>query len=203
MIMLKTKHDTIPNPPLTIHDTVEIHNRLELFKKVLLNYNRIIKDSLSAMSREKNTMTEKVSELSAQNKKISNQPVIHIDGLQSRIDSNADIVVLPFKKSARKNFLSPQKNYWRVYNKTPGGTINTHPWIDYEETNDQINQLLFQARSAYNFNTNTFSYGPGVELKINRFSVNLAEFFNSNNSPFKHPTTSVGTRFDLYRTRFK
>ena len=202
MIMLQTKHDTIPNPPLTIHDTIEIHNRVELLKKTLLSYGRL-KDSLTAMDQDKRKLTGQVSALIAQSKKISDQPVIHIDGSQSRIDSNADIVVLPFKKSARKNFFSPQKNYWRVYNKTPGGTINTQPWVDYAETNDQINQLLLQARSAYNFTSKTFSYGPGVELKLNRFSVNLAEFFNSNNGVFRHPTTSLGTRFDLYRIRFK
>ena len=203
MIMLKTKHDTIPNPPLTIHDTIEIHNRIETLRRIAVNYNRLLKDSLLSLIRDNYMLANQVSVLTAQNKKAGEQPVIHIDSRQSSIDSNADIVVLPFKKRARKNFFSPQKNFWRVYNKSPGGTINTRPWVDYEETNDQINQLLFQARSSYNLSTNTFSYGPGVELKLNRFSVNLAEFFNSNNSPFRHPTTSLGTRFDLYRIRFK
>ncbi len=203
MIMLKTKHDTIPNPPLIIHDTIDIHNREELLKKVSYNYDHLLKDSMAATNREKLALTIRVAQLTVQNQKLSSQPVIHIDSRQSSIDSNADIVVLPFKKNARKNFFSPQKNYWRVFNKSPGGTINTQPWVDYEETNDQINQLLFQARSSYNLSTNTFSYGPGIELKLNRFSVNLAEFFNNNNSPLRHPTTSLGTRFDLYRIRFK
>ncbi len=113
---------------------------------------------------------------------------------------NAGIYIYPYQNSTHESIFSPQKNYLRVVNTMPGGTINGSPFYDYEETNTEANQLLFQTRSSYNFTNKSFQVGGGLELKVNRFSISGAEFYNLNNKSF---TTSIGTRVDVYRIKFR
>ncbi len=112
---------------------------------------------------------------------------------------NAGVYIYPFQRSTHESIFSPQKNYLRIVNTMAGGTINGAPFYDYEEINTEANQLLFQARSSYNFNNKSVQFGGGLELKINRFSFNGAEFYNLRNKSF---TTSIGTRVDMYRIKF-
>lgn len=112
---------------------------------------------------------------------------------------NAAIYAKPFKRSRSQSLFSPQINYLRIYNQNPHGTVNGMAFYDYEQTNDEINQLLFQVRSAYNL-SGKFQFGGGAELKINRTAVSGAMFFN----PFtkQQPSFSLGFRQDVYRIKF-
>jgi hypothetical protein len=112
---------------------------------------------------------------------------------------NASIYAKPFKKSTNQSIFSPQKNFLRIYNQRPGGTVNDLPYFDYEQTNDEIYALLFQGRASQNITTGQFSIGGGLELKLNRTGINAAVLFN----PFtgRRPTITVGLREDFYRIR--
>ena len=193
------RHDTIPNPPLTIHDTLDLYHRLMEHKAEAVRTALRLNDSIYLLTGLKNSLSKEIFTLKEARKHLVLQGVKTI----LKADSNADIAVVPFKKKERQNVFSPQKNFLRVYNRVPGGTINSLPFYDYEQTNDELNLLLFQARTSYNFTNHRFQYGPGIELKINRFSFNAAQLFNSDNDPFKSPTFSLGAKFDIYRVRFK
>lgn len=175
-------------------DTVNIYLR----KVIANNESAIVKknDSLN-IYRQQNVA------LLAYNKQLieAHNNVVFYSSKPTTIDSvNASIYAEPFKKSSNQSFFSPQKNYLRIYNQN-GGTVNNLPYFDYEQTNDEINQLLFQIRASQNIGSGVFNFGAGVELKLNRTGINAAGLFN----PFVHRpfSFSIGLRQDIYRIRFK
>jgi hypothetical protein len=114
--------------------------------------------------------------------------------------TNAFIYAVPFKKSSRQSIFSPQKNYIRIYNKVPYGKVNGKEYYDFEQTNDEINEILIQARANQNFGDKRFLMGIGAELKLNRTGINSSILFNPNSSK---PTFNFGLRYDVYRIKFK
>lgn len=192
--LLFHKRDSIRDTvKILIPDTIQLHNRFENFKQVARLKENHLSDSIAIL---KNRLMIAMARFADQPAKYIERDIFG----KSKIDSNAIVYVIPFRKSHRDNFFSPQKNFLRVYNKMPGGLVNNQPYFDYEETNNELSQLLFQFRAATNLNNSSFSLGPGLELKIDRLSINGAELYNTTSKRF---TTSFGTRFDFYKILFK
>jgi hypothetical protein len=214
ILELKFLHDTTSLPADTaamVKRELALTVKYETILKVVRDSVISSATELNSIREEKRSLVADVKKLVEAKKNVTFKGVAKIRNIDS---ANADIVVFPFKKQARATFFSPQKNYLRVFNKYPGGTINSQPFYDYEQTNDEINMLLFQARTAYNFSAKQPSFGPGIEMKVNRLSVNAALLFNSNadtlrnrqtpvRNLFNRATFSIGGRWDIYRIRFK
>ena len=154
-------------------------------------------DSLLLLIGYQKKLLANVATLKAGMQNVLFKPLASKDDADS---SNAAIYVQPFKKSTHKNIFSPQLNFLRVYNQIPNGTINGSPYFDYLQTNDEINQLIFQARSSLN-TQGKFQIGAGVELKLNRIGLNGAVLFNPWTG--QKPVITIGLREDIYNIRFK
>ena len=157
-------------------------------------------DSLTLFKRKNLEQENKIKDLTETKKNLTVM-VENLDALKTTDSQleNADIGIRPLKKKGRGIF-SPQKNYFRITRADTSLKVNGEKYYDYAQTNDEINQFNIQLRGSYNFSTRNFSVGPGFEFKINRLGINAGWLFNP--ETFKGGL-SLGTRFDIHRTRFK
>lgn len=115
---------------------------------------------------------------------------------------NANVNLYEFQKKKYPSIFSPERSYLRVTNIMDSGTVNGMPYLDYELRNDNIYQLMFQARTGYSPISNRHTVGIGAELKLNNVSINaVMNYDQSSKRRFFNP--SFGLRYDFARIVLK